>query len=144
MSTRLTKGTLCILGTCIFLLNALTTPSEAQTFPAWNRKVEAFSVPLTHGGPTGLFDIQAFLSFSADADTGPLDLATEMVMMMNGEPYSVQSLVPQTGSDDLVATEPAVPLQPGDEIMVLLRPSPGAAPEPNQADRRVSKRRSAV
>jgi len=134
MSTRLTTRIIGVLGACILVANGMTTLSRAQIIESWNRKVEAFSVTPSVGAAADLFDIRAFISLSTTTQSTVIDLGTEMVILVNGERYSVQQVVPEAGNDNLVATQPGVPLQPEDEIMVLLRPSPGAAPEPNQAD----------
>ncbi len=137
----------------------------------WNRRLAGISTSPTPGAGDSFFDVFFDIAVEANYD-GPLNLATEAVLLVNGVAVAEQD-VPLL-IDDLLFTPcnaactltgcvlnpvgpyfgtcqpdegtfpctcqyqpvpstglvfPAVPVDPGDEITVILRPAPGALPE---------------
>jgi hypothetical protein len=133
----------------------------AQPTPTWNRKAEGIAVsPAPVAG--SFFDITVFGSIDAGDLTAPTDLSTEIEIRVSGTTVhlEVQTLTanPPThgdcsglncGTEPCFCTPPPVvcecgpiiisasattSLQPEDEIMVLLRPAPGAVPDSDESD----------
>jgi hypothetical protein len=133
----------------------------AQPTPTWNRKAEGISVlPAPVAG--SFFDITFYASVDAGDLSAPSDLSSELEIRVNGTAVhlEVQTLTanPSThgdcaglncGSEPCFCTPPPVvcecgpviisatattSLQPEDEIMVLLRPAPGALPDSDESD----------
>jgi hypothetical protein len=136
-------------------------PLTAQPVPSWNRKTEGVSVlPAPVAG--SFFDITYFASITASDLTGPIDLSTELEIQVNGTPvhtetHSITANPPTAGDcsglpcgDEpcyctpppvvcecgpvVISSVATVPATAGDEIIVLLRPAPGAVPETDQSD----------
>jgi hypothetical protein len=134
---------------------------SAQPTPTWNRKVEGIAVsPVPVAG--SFFSITGYASIDADNVDTQIDLSTEIEILINGTTAYIEqkNLVanPGThadcsgldcGAEPCFCTEPPVvcecgpiiisvetttALQPEDEIMVLLRPAPGALPDDDESD----------
>ena len=66
----------------LFATLVASAPLRAQGQPTWNRRVEAISVLPAAAGPSGSFDIRAHVKVSAGETTVPLDLSTEIVILV--------------------------------------------------------------
>jgi hypothetical protein len=128
----------------------------ARPTPIWNRKAEGVSVlPAPVAGP--FFDITFSASIEAADLDGPSNLPTELEIRVNGLPVHMVGIGGEfsppghancaglnCGSEPCFCAPPPVvcergaaiisavattSLQPGDEIIVLLRPARGALPE---------------
>ena len=140
---------------------ATTCTVQAQDPPSWNRKAEAISVQVIPVEGS-FFDVFGYVSIDASDLTEPVDLSTMLELRVNGVAQFTQSFQltasPPTHADCsglncslpcLCTPPPAVvcecgptilsvggqtSLRPGDEIWIILLPSPGSLPDSDQGD----------
>jgi len=135
-------------------------PALAQAGPAADRSIAAV---LVDPGPPGASQVDYFIKFDGvDGATAPMDLSAQILLFVNGTPVSSRTIgltqQPTGGCSGLgcepgepcLCTDPPVvcecgpstiivesfpePVQPGDEITVLLMPAPGAVPDPDSTN----------
>ncbi len=150
--------------TSVFMVTTIlvmTGSIQAQDPPSWNRKAEAISVQVVPVEGS-FFDVNCYVSIDASDLTEPVDLSTELELRVNGVMQYIRTFQltanPSThadcsglncGSEPCFCTPPPAvcecgpiiistggptPLMPGDEIVIILRPAPGAAPDRDESD----------
>jgi hypothetical protein len=141
----------------------VSAPALAQTAPEWNRRIEAIAVqPAVGGGHTiytyvgveasGLLtttdlslELLVFVNGTAiDMQTldfvghpagaggpGPMCQTNQDTICFDGGPGGTPLCI---CSNFVAPSSSNASLQPGDELMILLRPAPGAVPESDTSD----------
>lgn len=114
------------------LSTSLDLTSEVEL--SINGVVVASSVTVLSGDPGSGFCTDGGGSCGGSCGTGSVDGQSATLLCLEDGPCPIGDCDCHCAFPMITSSFPSESLQPGDEIMVILRPAPGAVPEPDSSD----------